>query len=145
MERARLRLAVFATTVLGKVSRSGLTVVGWVLNIVLIPPFGLTGSAGATLISYAFLQALLQLKARRVAPTAAPGRGSRLQLAAAAALALTSAAVPATGVALWPRIAVVLLTMAWFFRLLLRANRRAVAVRPELAAAGSPSAGADER
>ena len=27
----------FATTVLGKVSRSGLTVVGWVLNIVLIP------------------------------------------------------------------------------------------------------------
>jgi len=115
------------------------------LNIVLIPPFGLTGSAGATLISYAFLQALLQLKARRVAPTAAPGRGLRLQLAAAAALALTSAAVPATGVALWPRIAVVLLTMAWFFRLLLRANRRAVAVRPELAAAGSPSAGADER
>ena len=27
----------FATTVLGKVSRSGLTVVGWVLNVVLIP------------------------------------------------------------------------------------------------------------
>jgi O-antigen/teichoic acid export membrane protein len=114
------------------------------LNIALIPAFGLTGSAGATLISYALLQSLLQLKARRVAPTVAPSRTLRLQLAAAAAVALASAAVPITGVALWVRIAVVLLTTVWFFRLLIGANRRAAAGRPEERAAESALAAADE-
>jgi O-antigen/teichoic acid export membrane protein len=93
------------------------------LNVLLIPLLGLNGSAGATLVSYVLLNALLRLKARRVAPTTAPSWSLRLQLAVAVGVALASAALPATGVALWPRIVVVLLTMAWFVRLLVQANR----------------------
>lgn len=112
------------------------------LNLVLIPPFGLNGSAGATLVSYAFLQVLLQIKARRVTPTAAPSRALRLRLAAAVTVALASATLPAAGVALWPRIVIVLLTAGWFVRLLVRANRGAAAGESRIRAASL--AGADD-
>lgn len=115
------------------------------LNALLIPLYGLNGSAGATLVSYALLQVLLQLKARRVAPTAAPGLGLRLRLAAAVAVALASAAMPATGSALWVRIVVVVLTVAWFVRLLVQGNRRAAAGRDQAERAESALADAAGR
>jgi O-antigen/teichoic acid export membrane protein len=84
------------------------------LNLTLIPPYGLEGSASATLISYAGLSLLLTSRANAIASVAPPRGRLQLALIVSAAIALASAAAPAEGSALLMRTALVLVTLAWF-------------------------------
>jgi O-antigen/teichoic acid export membrane protein len=84
------------------------------LNLTLIPPYGLEGSASATLISYAGLSLLLTSRANAIASVAPPRGRLQLALIVSAAIALASAVAPAEGSALLMRTALVLVTLAWF-------------------------------
>lgn len=107
---------IATATVLAAVANIG-------LNLLLIPGFGLPGSAAATLACYLLLYAILHAQGRRMAPVAPAGWPLRLRLMAAVTVALASAAAPTTGPACWARALLVAATAAWFGRILLEANR----------------------
>jgi O-antigen/teichoic acid export membrane protein len=92
------------------------------LNLLLVPVWGLVGSAVATLLAYILLFAALNVAGRRV-----PVRGTPLsllaQLGAACLLALGSAALPDDPILLTVRAVLVLGTVAWFLRRLVRVSR----------------------
>jgi O-antigen/teichoic acid export membrane protein len=92
------------------------------LNLVLIPRYGLLGSAAATCAAYLLLHAIL----RQFAGSLVPGRppASLLVRSGTAALgAMVAVVVPSSGVALAGRCAVVLLSLVWFGRLVRSATR----------------------
>jgi len=84
-----------------------------VLNLVLIPPLGLTGSAAATLVALVVLNVLMQRRARALIRVARPTGGIILGLAGAGCLVLLIALIPA-GSALIARLVVGLACLAWF-------------------------------
>jgi O-antigen/teichoic acid export membrane protein len=94
-----------------------------VLNLLLVPHFELVGSAVATFLSYAVLHGLLLLRmdaAGRI-PRGSPRR--LLEVAASAAVALAGAALPTATPYLLLRGLVVVLSVAWFLRVLIQLNR----------------------
>jgi O-antigen/teichoic acid export membrane protein len=98
-----------------------------VLNLMLVPRFHLVGSAAATFLSYAVLHGLLLLQ---VGAAGRIPRGSRwrlLEVTAAAAVALAGAALPTTAPHLLLRCLVVVVSVVWFLRVLIRLNGRQVA------------------
>ena len=92
------------------------------LNLALIPRFGLEGSAAATLAAYVILQRLLLLRARELVPTGPPVR-LLLAVTAAAAIAVGVAAAPASGRALVVRAVLAAAALVWFFQVALSARR----------------------
>lgn len=92
------------------------------LNLVLVPVWGLVGSAVATLVAYTLLFVVLTAAGRRV-----PVRGTPVsllaQLGAAGVLALGSAALPDDPILLTVRAILVLGAVAWFVRRLVRVSR----------------------
>ncbi|MEU7902852.1 oligosaccharide flippase family protein [Actinoplanes sp. NPDC049118] len=84
------------------------------LNLVLVPRYGLTGSAVATLASYGLLAAFLGHRARLpAAPWLSPVR-----LGGATFVAVLATAAPTTGWAFWIRALLVVLSVAWFLFIL---------------------------
>jgi O-antigen/teichoic acid export membrane protein len=124
---ARTLMAAGHTAALA-VTTVGAAAVNLVLNLVLVPRYGLAGSAFATLAAYVLLYAAL----------AAVGRGSRvrpapwrlqLTLAAAATLALLSATLGETPLTLTLRAIAGAGTVIWFLRLLTRIGKEPAAAR----------------
>lgn len=114
-----------------------------VLNIVLIPAFGLGGSATATLLAYALLYAVLYVSLRGRGSGTAAGRGVRLNMAAACLVAVGSAAMPVGGHATAVRFATVVACLAWFTALLLpllRISRTPGRARPHGLVGKTPTA-----
>jgi O-antigen/teichoic acid export membrane protein len=89
--------------------------VNLILNLVLVPRFGLTGSALATFAAYAFLYAILAVVGRKLRIPSSPRR-LRLELAAAIGLALLSAAVEENTTTLTLRVIAGVAAVAWFLR-----------------------------
>jgi O-antigen/teichoic acid export membrane protein len=83
------------------------------LNLLFIGPFGLPGSAAATLLSFVVLHLLLLVRAKAVSPTRSPRPTVVLGLVATAAVVLTTTAVPG-GIPIAARLVIMLLTLAWF-------------------------------
>jgi O-antigen/teichoic acid export membrane protein len=92
------------------------------LNLALIPRFGLAGSAAATFAAYVILHRLLLVRARELVPAVPPLR-LVLAVVVAAAIALGAAAAPASGPALVIRAALAAATLAWFGWLAISARR----------------------
>jgi O-antigen/teichoic acid export membrane protein len=92
------------------------------LNLLFIGPFGLPGSAAATLLSFMVLHLLLLARAKAVSPMRSPRRVVVLGLVATAAVVLTAAAVPVDST-IAARIVIVLLTLAWFAHVFSRTMR----------------------
>jgi O-antigen/teichoic acid export membrane protein len=98
------------------------------LNLLLVPHYGLVGSAAATCIAYAILYGVLLLRARAVLP--AGGSPVRLlQVAAAVVVALLAAAVPTTTRFLVLRGLVVIASVVWFGWILVQVNKSPVRAR----------------
>jgi O-antigen/teichoic acid export membrane protein len=84
------------------------------LNFVLIPYYGLTGSALATLLALGLLHILMRWRARALAPIQPTGIGLVLAVAVTASLVLAFTALPTTGMAAVGRLALAALTVVWF-------------------------------
>jgi O-antigen/teichoic acid export membrane protein len=84
------------------------------LNLLLVPRFGLTGSASATFGAYLVLHAVVLARSRAVAPVVGPGRARLARLTAGVVTALLAAALPAHGGFLALRILLVAVTIGWF-------------------------------
>jgi O-antigen/teichoic acid export membrane protein len=84
-----------------------------VLNLVLIPRWGLAGSAAATFLAFALLHEVLLVRARALIPLR-PSAGLRVGLLAVIVLALTTALLPATGFCLIVRCVVTTVCLVWF-------------------------------
>jgi O-antigen/teichoic acid export membrane protein len=93
------------------------------LNVVLVPTLALVGSAFATLAAYVFLHVGLSVAARGSTKVPPPSRLLQAQLAGVAGLALLSAGLAQTPLALTIRAVVAVGTAAWFLRLLLRIGK----------------------
>lgn len=89
-----------------------------VLNIALVPSLHIEGSALATLVSYAAMDGLLALAARRERRLRMPGRALQIEVLAAVAVALAAAALPVTLPALGVRLALGLVCAAAFASML---------------------------
>jgi O-antigen/teichoic acid export membrane protein len=107
------------------------------LNVVLVPPFGLTGCAVATFCAYVILHAVLLSRSRVVAPTPGPGPVLLLKLGAAVLVALFVSAVPTSPGFLLLRAVLALAALGWLGRILLRLSSR----RPPTGADGPAVAG----
>ena len=83
-----------------------------VLNIALVPRFGIEGSALATLLGYVALQLTLAVAARRVRRLQPTGRALRVEVLAAVLLAFAAAAVPVTFALLGMRLVVGVVCLA---------------------------------
>jgi len=102
------------------------------LNLWLIPPLGLTGSALATLLAYGVLYAVLALGGRG-APIGPPPRKIQAQLAVATGLALAVTGVAATGPLLALRGLAGLLAVPWFLRIAVRTGQKPRPAAPVVA------------
>jgi O-antigen/teichoic acid export membrane protein len=130
------QLAVARTLMSG--GRTGVTAVGTaaaavvnvILNLMLVPRYGLTGSAFATLAAYVYLAVVLAVVSRGTRMPAPPF-GLRLWLAGAAGVALFSAAVAETPLTLVLRAVACAGTVAWFVRVLLRIGKEPEPAEPE--------------
>jgi O-antigen/teichoic acid export membrane protein len=92
------------------------------LNLLLVPHYGLVGSAAATFLAYGILYGVLLLRARAVLP--APRSPLRLlQVAAAVIVALLAAALPITTGFLVLRGLVVMASVVWFGWILVQVNK----------------------
>jgi hypothetical protein len=105
-------------------------VVNVILNLMLVPRFGLAGSAFATLAAYVYLAAVLAVVSRGNRMPASPGR-LRLWLAGAAGIALLSAAVAETPLTLVLRALAGAGAVAWFVLVLLRIGKEPEPAEPE--------------
>jgi O-antigen/teichoic acid export membrane protein len=83
------------------------------LNFLLIPAYGLVGSAASTFLAFTLLQMLLLVRARTLVPVRPPRLRLRIGLGATAAATLATTALPPSDYLLI-RLAVILLTLAWF-------------------------------
>jgi len=83
-----------------------------VLNIALVPRFGIEGSAFATLLGYGALQLTLAVAARRVRRLQPTGLALRVEVLAAVLLAFAAAAAPVTLPLIGVRLVVGLLCLA---------------------------------
>jgi O-antigen/teichoic acid export membrane protein len=115
-----LRLTTEGRTGALAVASAVAALVNIAMNLLLIPLIGLTGSALATLIAYVAQYAVSALSARRIGRPVRPGTAAVLLLTVAAGVVLASGYLPDRGVAAIGRVAVVLLMLAWFARLLVR-------------------------
>jgi O-antigen/teichoic acid export membrane protein len=84
------------------------------LNLVLVPLYGLVGSALATFLAYLVLQRILLSRAQAVAPVKRTPAIRVLGLAGAGLAALLAAALPTSEVSLALRSLAVLASLAWF-------------------------------
>jgi O-antigen/teichoic acid export membrane protein len=92
--------------------------VNLLLNIWLVPVWGLNGSAAATLAAYVLLAAILAGCTRRTAPMPWAGVTLWARLGAAVLIATASTVVPASGAGFWIRIPLALVAAGWFLTLL---------------------------
>jgi O-antigen/teichoic acid export membrane protein len=97
-----------------------------VLNLVLIPSYGLTGSAIATLAAYCLLYLVLSFFGRSVSLGSSP-RATQLQLGLAIGIAFISAAVPESRLVILVRLVGALATLAWFLRVFLQISKKPTA------------------
>jgi O-antigen/teichoic acid export membrane protein len=111
-----------------------------VLNLVLVPRLGLTGSALATLAAYAFLHVALSMAGRGRQKAPPPARVLQLQLAGVAVFAVLSAGIADTPVVLAVRVVAATGCVVWFLRELMRIGRKSADTVP---AAPAPPQGAD--
>jgi O-antigen/teichoic acid export membrane protein len=95
-----------------------------VLNLVLVPHFELVGSAVATLAAFAVLHGVLYVRGRAVVPIEGTTPARLLELAGAVAAALLASALPTSFGYLVLRTALVVVTLIWFGRILLRLSTR---------------------
>ena len=83
------------------------------LNLLLIPRWGLEGSAVATLIAMSILHVMLLARANRLVSVKGPGPGLLAALAATAVATMAVALVPFGSFTI-VRVVIVLVTIAWF-------------------------------
>jgi O-antigen/teichoic acid export membrane protein len=92
------------------------------LNLVLIPRYGLEGSAVSTLVAYILLWLVLAWLGRDVSPGRAPFL-LHVQLVGACLVALAAALVPESGPVIVVRLVLGTATVAWFALVFLRISR----------------------
>jgi O-antigen/teichoic acid export membrane protein len=92
--------------------------VNLLLNVWLVPVWGLNGSAAATLAAYVLLAAVLARRTQTVVPMPRAGMALRARLGVAVLIATASTVVPATGAGFWIRIPLALVAAGWFLSLL---------------------------
>lgn len=89
-------------------------IVNIALNQVLVPRFGLTGSAAATFVAFAALHGVLLVRSRVLAPTPGTPPARLVALAGAVIVALLTSALPASPGYLVLRTALALAALGWF-------------------------------
>ena len=97
-------------------------VVNVVLNLVLVPIFGLSGSAAAAFGAYGVLHLILLARSRRVAPVPGPGAVRLTKVTLAVAITLLTAYLPASPGFLVLRGVLVVATVGWFLAVLQQLN-----------------------
>lgn len=88
------------------------------LNLLLIPPLGLTGSALATLISYGVLAVLVRQRAQRDERLPSTEWRCLAGVWSASSLAVVASVMPADGWWLVVRVVITVICLAWFAKLL---------------------------
>jgi O-antigen/teichoic acid export membrane protein len=89
-----------------------------VLNLVLVPLFGLSGSAAAAFAAYGILHVILLTRSRILAPVPGPGAVRLAKVTIAVAVTLLIAFLPATPAFLVLRGVLVVATVGWFLAVL---------------------------